>query len=153
MPPLYTPAGASANARGLAAAAGPRQRPVRRSALFVRWMADRIPGAQFIEFPGNSNFVGKSLPAVIAAVQELVIGHRAPAPTSRRLHGGQAGSRLLRRLLLLVTTLPRRAGACTGRRAGSRALARNGDVTGSRPLVELMLRAYASSGARSGSAG
>jgi pimeloyl-ACP methyl ester carboxylesterase len=51
----------------------------------VRWMADRIPGAQFIEFPGTSHFVGNNLPAVIAAVQELVTGHRAPPPTSRRL--------------------------------------------------------------------
>jgi pimeloyl-ACP methyl ester carboxylesterase len=51
----------------------------------VRWMAERIPGARFVEFPGTSHFVGDNLPAVIAAVQELVTGHRPPAPTSRRL--------------------------------------------------------------------
>jgi pimeloyl-ACP methyl ester carboxylesterase len=51
----------------------------------VRQLAERIPGAQFRAFPGTSHFMGSNLPAIIAAVQELVTGHRAPAATSRRL--------------------------------------------------------------------
>jgi pimeloyl-ACP methyl ester carboxylesterase len=51
----------------------------------VRWMAERIPGGQFRTFPGTSHFIGDNLPAVIAAVQELVTGHKVPAATSRRL--------------------------------------------------------------------
>jgi class 3 adenylate cyclase len=51
----------------------------------VRAMADAIPGAEFREFPSTSHFVGDNLPAVIAAVQELVTGQSAPAPTNRRL--------------------------------------------------------------------
>jgi pimeloyl-ACP methyl ester carboxylesterase len=54
-------------------------------AAAVRWMAERIPGAQFRTFPGTSHFIGSNLPAVIAAVQELVTGHKVPAATSRRL--------------------------------------------------------------------
>src|SRR5260221_594750 len=51
----------------------------------VRWMAERIPGARFQTFPGTSHFMGANLPAVIAAVQELVTGHKVAAATSRRL--------------------------------------------------------------------
>lgn len=51
----------------------------------VKWMADRIPGAQFRAFPGSSHFPGENLPHIVAAVQELATGRSGPAPTNRRL--------------------------------------------------------------------
>lgn len=51
----------------------------------VKWMADRIPGAQFRTFPGSSHFPGENLPHIVAAVQELVTGTSSPSPTNRRL--------------------------------------------------------------------
>jgi len=52
----------------------------------VRWMAERIPGARFAQFPSTSHFIGDNLDAVIATIVEFVTGHHAvPAPTNRRL--------------------------------------------------------------------
>ncbi len=51
----------------------------------VRWMADRIPGAVFKTFPSNSHSWGDNVGAVIATVQEMVLGTRAPIHSSRRL--------------------------------------------------------------------
>jgi class 3 adenylate cyclase len=51
----------------------------------VRAMADGIPGSRFVEFAGNSHFVGPNLERMIATVQEFVTGRRVAPPTSRRL--------------------------------------------------------------------
>jgi len=51
----------------------------------VRAMANAIPGARYLELPGHGTLPGDNLPAVIAAVQELVTGERRPTPTTRRL--------------------------------------------------------------------
>ena len=52
----------------------------------VRWMAERIPGARFVEFPSTSHFAGDNLDAVIATIVEFVTGQRAArAATHRRL--------------------------------------------------------------------
>ena len=51
----------------------------------VRAMADAIPGARYLELPGEGTLPGENLHMVIAAVQELVTGERPPTPTTRRL--------------------------------------------------------------------
>ena len=51
----------------------------------VKWMADRIPNAVFRTFPSNSHSWGDNIGAVIAAVQEMVTGTRAPIHSTRRL--------------------------------------------------------------------
>ena len=53
----------------------------------VRWMAEQIPGARFVDFPGDSHFVaeGGNLERVIATIQEFLTGRSAAPPTSSRL--------------------------------------------------------------------
>ncbi len=53
----------------------------------VEWMAEQIPGATFVSFPGQSHFVGEgeNLERVVATIQEFVTGRTEPLPTHRRL--------------------------------------------------------------------
>lgn len=53
----------------------------------VRWMAEQIPGARFVEFPGESHFVGEggNLERVVGTIEEFVTGRAAASLTSRRL--------------------------------------------------------------------
>ncbi len=48
-------------------------------------MAERIPGARFIEFPSTSHLWREHLPGMIAAIQEAATGRPAPVLASRRL--------------------------------------------------------------------
>jgi class 3 adenylate cyclase len=51
----------------------------------VRAMAEAIPGARYVEFPGSTHSVAPNLDGVIATVQEFVTGQPAAGPTRRRL--------------------------------------------------------------------
>jgi class 3 adenylate cyclase len=51
----------------------------------VRAMADAIPGARYVEFPGRTHFVGANLERMVATMRGFVTGKEAPVPSSRRL--------------------------------------------------------------------
>ena len=51
----------------------------------VRAMADAIPGARFVGFPGATHFMAENLDAIVTTLVEFVTGQPPPLPSTRRL--------------------------------------------------------------------